>query len=425
MMIGTAVAIILVMMFSAIYITKRTITGIEIVNSAFIQLSNGDITAVIPKATDEYLENLIKAAHNIKKLLINNRKQQKTLETLAHYDLLTQLPNRTLFVDRFNQAVAHSKRDKTKLAVCFLDLDNFKSINDNYGHNVGDRILIEVAKRIKNVIRKEDTVSRQGGDEFTLLLRDIDHFRQCEQTFERIRETVSKPYLIDGHTHKLTASIGATLYPIDDADLDTLVRHADQAMYQAKLAGKDQYHLFNILDDQQTIQKQNKIQEIKQALANNELELYYQPKVNMRTGQVIGAEALIRWIHPEKGMIPPLEFLPYIEGTELELRIGGWVINQALQQLDRWQELNLSLEVSINVSSHHLQSEVFFDQLIEALDNHPDVSSQDLQLEILESSALGDLQAISGIVKSCQNVLGVKVALDDFGTGYSSLTHWR
>ncbi|NOQ82178.1 MAG: EAL domain-containing protein [Methylophaga sp.] len=359
-------------------------------------------------------------------ILEDNRfKADEKLSLIAHYDVLTQLPNRTLFADRFSQAVAHSKRTNSMLAICFLDLDNFKPINDNYGHDVGDQLLIKVANRIKATIREEDTASRQGGDEFTLLLRDIESFEQCEQLLKRIRDALAQPYIINDSPLKITGSIGVTIYPLDDADLDTLVRHADQAMYQAKLAGKNQQQVFNALGDREIADRQSQLSEIKQALTSKQFQLYYQPKVNMKTGNVFGAEALIRWIHPEKGLIPPLDFLPIIEGTELEIQIGGWVIHEALSQMDSWQKQDIDLEVSINISSHHLQSAVFFDQINEALDNHPDVNSQDLQLEILESSALGDINAINGIIKSCQNVLGVNVALDDFGTGYSSLTHMK
>ncbi|NQY26595.1 MAG: EAL domain-containing protein [Piscirickettsiaceae bacterium] len=357
--------------------------------------------------------------------ITSSKRQQEQLNLMAHYDVLTGLPNRALFVDRFNQSIAHSKRTERSLAICFLDLDNFKPINDNFGHEVGDKLLIEVAKRITDNIREEDTVSRQGGDEFAILLNDIESFSQCEQTLQRIHHALAQPYIINEYPHKITASTGVTLYPHNDGDIDTLLRHADQAMYQAKLEGKHRYHLFNPEHDQRTIKKFHQLDEIEQALANNEFELYYQPKVNMITGDVFGAEALIRWNHPKNGLIPPLDFLPIIEGTELEIKIGNWVINQALKQLDVWLEQNMQFEVSVNIASYHLLSETFFVTLDTALAKHPSVDSQCLQLEILESSALGDLNAISSIIKTCQDVLGVKVALDDFGTGYSSLTHLR
>jgi len=357
--------------------------------------------------------------------ITHNKQQQEKLSLMAHYDELTELPNRVLFASHFQKAIAHSNRTAHQLAVCFLDLDNFKPVNDNYGHETGDQILIEVAKRIRLCIREEDTVSRQGGDEFALLLNDIGSFAQVKQTVDRIHHTLAKPYLIDGTLHKITASTGITLYPTDEGDIDTLLRHADNAMYQAKLAGKHRYHLFNTERDNEVVRKHHRLEELDQALNNNEFELYYQPKVNMITGDVFGAEALIRWIHPENGLIPPLDFLPIIEGTDLEKKVGNWVINEALLQLKMWHKNNINLEVSVNISSHHLQSETFYSELDAALAKQPSVSSNYLQLEILESSALGDINAISGIIDTCQSTLGVKAALDDFGTGYSSLTHLR
>ena len=357
--------------------------------------------------------------------ITHSKKQQEIMEQMAHYDVLTQLPNRVLLTDRFSQALAHSKRKKSMLAVCFLDLDHFKPVNDLHGHETGDELLIEVATRIQDSIRNEDTVSRQGGDEFVLLLGDMESIPQCEQMLTRIIKALAQPYKIDGQLICISASLGVTLYPLDDADLDTLMRHADQAMYQAKLDGRNRFHLFSAEQDQLLIQRSVQLKEIEKALSNQEFSLYYQPKVNMKMGKVFGAEALIRWIHPEKGLIPPLEFLPIIEETGLEIEIGKWVINEALKQLDIWREQGINIEVSINISSYHMQYPSFIDDLDVALAQYPKVYSKNVQLEILESSALGDLNAISKIIKSCIHTLGVNVALDDFGTGYSSLTHIR
>lgn len=357
--------------------------------------------------------------------ITKNKEQQKTLELIAHYDVLTQLPNRSLFVDRFTRAIARSKRSKHKLAICFLDLDEFKPVNDQYGHEVGDQLLIEVAERIKDNIREEDTVSRQGGDEFALLLGEVESFTHCEQMLVRILNSLAKSFSINGHDINISASIGVTLYPDDNADLDTLLRHADHAMYQAKLAGRNRYHLYNAEKDQRTIQKHMQLDEIREALNNDEFSLYYQPKVDMKTGKVYGVEALIRWIHPEKGMIPPIKFLPLIEGSELEILLGKWVINQAVKQLEQWHRDGLELQVSINIATHHLQSSVFLADLEAILASYPNVSPEYLELEILESSALGDISSISTTIKICRDKFGVQAALDDFGTGYSSLTHLR
>jgi len=353
------------------------------------------------------------------------KQQQQKLELMAHYDMLTKLPNRSLLADRFRSSIAHSKRTDTMFGVCFLDLDNFKPVNDSYGHDIGDQLLIAVAQRLKTNIRDEDTASRQGGDEFVLLLGDIESFDHCNEILQRINYFLAQPYIIAGHTFNISVSIGVTLYPGDDADLDTLLRHADYSMYQAKLAGKNRFHLFNPEHDQLTIKKHLQLDEIQQALSNNEFVLYYQPKINMKSGEVFGAEALIRWLHPEKGLIPPLEFLPIIEGSELENRIGDWVINEALKQIVAWQNQRIFIEVSVNIASYHLLSSAFLTQLENALASHPNLNSKYLQLEILESSALGDLNTIRNILNTCQDVLGVNIALDDFGTGYSSLTHLK
>lgn len=357
--------------------------------------------------------------------ITHSKKQQEKLNLMAHYDVLTGLPNRTLYKDRFGQAIAHSNRTDTQLAICFLDLDNFKPVNDNFGHEVGDLLLIEVAKRITANIRAEDTVSRQGGDEFAILLGDIRTLTQCEQMLSRIHQSLARPYMINKHSINISASCGITLYPSDNSDLDTLVRHADQAMYQAKTLGKNQFHIFNTAEDQELVANHLRLQEIKNALDNGELCLYYQPKVNMVTGDVVGAEALMRWVHPEKGLIPPLDFLPLLDGTDLEIQVGDWVVRRAIQQLDDWQKHGINLEVSINIASHHLQTDTFITNLNKALARYPTVDSKYLQLEILESSALSDLDTISNIIKTCQKALGITIALDDFGTGYSSLTHLR
>ena len=357
---------------------------------------------------------------------ISERKeQQNKLELMAHYDVLTNLPNRTLFADRFSQAIARSKRTHQLLAICFLDLDNFKPINDKFGHDIGDQLLIEVARRIKSVIRDGDTVSRQGGDEFALLLGDLESASQCELLFERLRNLLVEPYIINGLSHTISASIGVTIYPSDEGDIDTLLRHADQAMYQSKLEGKNRYSLFDPLDERDVLQKQKQLQEIENALLQGELQLYYQPKVKMNTGDVFGAEALVRWIHPKRGVIPPNEFLPLIDGSNLEILFGDWVIDEALKQLEQWLTEDIKLQISINITSLHMRSASFIAHFKSVLALYPKINCKYLQLEILESSALGDLTAISQIITTCKEELGVQVALDDFGTSYSSLSHLR
>ncbi|MDD2758922.1 MAG: EAL domain-containing protein, partial [Methylomonas sp.] len=353
------------------------------------------------------------------------KQQQQMLELLAHYDPLTQLPNRNLFADRLLQAIAHSKREKSLLAVSFLDLDGFKPVNDQFGHDIGDRVLIEVARRIKSCIREQDTVSRHGGDEFILLMGDLHSVAQCEHTLTSIHQAIIEPYAIDGQHLSIGVSSGMTVYPLDDADPDTLLRHADQAMYQAKLSGKNRYQLFDIGQDRLLIDRNKQLKEIEKAFADGQFCLYYQPKINLKTGRITGVEALIRWMHPEQGVLSPQAFLPVVASTDLEIRIGHWVMEQAWLQLAAWFEQDLKLEVSVNISAYHLLLPEFVDYLQTILSKKPAVPSHYLQLEILESTALDDLSAVNRIVKICRDTLGVSTALDDFGTGYSSLTHLR
>jgi diguanylate cyclase (GGDEF)-like protein/PAS domain S-box-containing protein len=382
---------------------------VELLNISSLKNESGDIINYVGIFTD----------------ITESKEQQRQLEIMAHYDVLTQLPNRILFSDRFTQACAQSRRFDTTLAICFLDLDEFKPVNDQYGHMVGDRLLVEVAGRIKAYIREEDTVSRQGGDEFAILLVNLESPFHGEQMLDRIQHAIAQPFYIDGHTIAISASMGITLYPSDNADLDTLLRHADQAMYQAKLNGRNNYLFFNIEDDQKIVNRHLRLQEISDAIDNEQFCLYYQPKINLRTGEVFGVEALIRWLHPERGLISPINFLPIIEGHPLENKVGAWVIQQAIKQMNEWLSQGIDLHVSINIASQHFLTAEFCSELEVALANYPAVNAKHIQLEILESSVLGDLDSISMIIKECQNRFGISFALDDFGTGYSSLTHLR
>jgi diguanylate cyclase (GGDEF)-like protein/PAS domain S-box-containing protein len=351
--------------------------------------------------------------------------QQQTLELMAHYDILTRLPNRALFSDRFAQAIAQSRRHGRLLAVCYMDLDGFKQINDTLGHESGDRLLVEVANRIKSALRKEDTVSRLGGDEFALLLGNISSPDQCEPALARIIQTVSLPHSLDDQQISISASVGVTIFPLDDADPDTLLRHADQAMYQAKMNGRNRYHLFDTSSDKQAKNRQQLLDEIRQAFSRDEFCLYYHPKVNMKTGSVVGVEALLRWHNPERGILLPGQFLPLLEGTEMEVTVGKWVIENALNQMEFWKSQGLELQVSVNISLHHLQWSGFLTHLESALAQHPDIPSSNLELEVLESSVPNELADVAEVIRNCHTLYGVSVALDDFGTGYSSLIQLR
>ena len=350
--------------------------------------------------------------------------QEAQLRQMAHYDPLTGLPNRMLLADRMKVALATATRSGEKLAVCYLDIDGFKPVNDTWGHATGDRLLQEVAGRMRDTVRGGDTVARLGGDEFVLLLANTTDLEQCKASLSRILQSVTQPIFIDGAALTITASVGITLFPDDKADADTLLRHADQAMYAAKEAGCNRYHLFDPRHDHAARARHNFLARLEMALAQGELCLHYQPKVDMRKGTVIGAEALIRWHHPERGMILPAEFLPELEGSALEITIGEWVIDTALAQMDAWRAAGLNLPVSINIAPPHLACTDFFERLKEKLERHPGTPENGLELEVLESVALDDIEHVSRLIVACQRI-GVAFALDDFGTGYSSLTYLK
>ncbi len=354
-----------------------------------------------------------------------NKENEHRLERLAHYDALTQLPNRILLADRMRQAMAQANRSKEVLAVCYLDLDGFKPVNDLHGHNAGDRLLVEIGRRLQDVLRATDTVARLGGDEFALVISGIHTLGECERTLDRVLHSIALPFqLPDGAEVRVSGSLGLTLYPDDNADSDGLLRHADQAMYLAKQQGRNRYHVFDSERDRQVHARSEALQCLAQALHDQEFVLYYQPKVDMRRGQIIGAEALIRWQHPKRGLLPPGEFLPIIEESELAVDLGQWVIDQALQQLQAWARQNINLSISINISAQHLQRQDFMQNLRKSLAQYPEISPSRLELEVLETSALADLAHVSAVIAECQS-MGLVFALDDFGTGYASLSYLR
>ncbi|MGZ8257005.1 MAG: EAL domain-containing protein, partial [Gallionella sp.] len=342
----------------------------------------------------------------------------------AGHDVLTGLPNRALLADRFERALAHAKRQQQNLAVCLLDLDQFKPVNDTYGHDVGDQLLVAAAQRLTAAVRAEDTVARLGGDEFVLLLGGLHSTAEKRASLQRILAAMAEPYLIAEQSIEVPASIGVVMYPEDEVDADTLMRHADQAMYQAKQSGRNRYHLFDVHHDLETQTRQQTVARIKQALHQEELCVYYQPKVNMRSGELVGMEALLRWIHPEQGVLAPGGFLPAIEQTDLIIDIGEWVLEQAMRQLLYLLQNGVSCSISVNVAARQFQQPDFVAKLTALLARHPDVPAHLLELEILESVAQRDISQVRHVIVQAQK-LGVSFALDDFGTGYSSLSYLK
>jgi diguanylate cyclase (GGDEF)-like protein/PAS domain S-box-containing protein len=346
------------------------------------------------------------------------------LERIAHYDPLTGVPNRMLLADRMTQAIAQTNRTNNLMAICYVDLDGFKPVNDLYGHEIGDQLLIVISQRIRDCLRAGDTVARIGGDEFVLLLLDLHDFRECESILTRMLDKVAEPVQIDIHQVSVSASLGLTIYPNDLADADILMRHADQAMYVAKQSGKNRFHLFDQELDRIAASRRETLARIETALQNDEFTLFFQPKVNIRHGKILGAEALIRWQHPQRGLLAPAHFLPDIEGTDLVIPLGNWVLTRALDHLEQWWSAGLEIKVSINVPARQLLDHNFIDCLKTGFAAHPTLSPRCLELEILETAALEDLALVTNLMIECQK-LGVCFALDDFGTGYSSLTYLK
>jgi diguanylate cyclase (GGDEF)-like protein/PAS domain S-box-containing protein len=352
------------------------------------------------------------------------KEQQKTLERLAYHDALTQLPNRVLFSDSLQKSLAHIEKTKEAIAICYVDLDNFKPINDQFGHEIGDRLLVLLADRLRENCRPQDTVARLGGDEFAILLTGLPSVKAYSNALDQVLHTIEQPFYIDNYVFYISASIGFTVYPNDNNPPDTLLRHADHAMYHAKTHGGKQYHLFDLKLAQLSQSEQEIKQDVIEGLKTNQFLIYYQPQINLKTGDVVGMEALIRWQHPTRGFLNPNDFLPIIEHTNLITDLGEWLIYNTLSQIDQWQQDGLDFYVGINIAAYHITDEKFTPFLAEALNKYPNIAGNRLNIEITESAAINDIDKVTNIIKTCKK-LGVTFSLDDFGVGYSSLIYLR
>ena len=354
-----------------------------------------------------------------------SKQHEADLNRIAHYDELTEVPNRRLLSDRMQQAIARARRHGKGLAVCYLDLDGFKPINDQFGHDAGDSLLVEISQRLQSLSRGGDTVARLGGDEFVLLWNDIKSESECHLALERILAEVSTPILLGGEQVSVSASIGVTLYPNDNVDADNLLRHADHAMYSAKQLGKNRYQMFDARLERKISSHIEYLDRVAQGLDSGQFELYYQPKVNCTNNTVNGVEALLRWNDPILGLIGPKEFLPLIENDNLAFRMGRWVMEQVVRQAKLWNDMNITLPISINTFPSHLKHHTFINDLRNAITLYwPEMPKRRLLMEIIETSYLEELDPIERVIKECQ-YMGVGFSLDDFGTGYSSLVYLR
>jgi diguanylate cyclase (GGDEF)-like protein/PAS domain S-box-containing protein len=349
---------------------------------------------------------------------------EEQIKHLAYHDALTGLPNRLLFKDRLTVALSHAQRDRSRLAVLFLDLDRFKVINDSLGHNVGDQLLQAVAARVHACVRESDTVARLGGDEFTLLLPTLARAEDAAVVAQKILEAIRYPFHIEGREFFTTTSIGISLYPEDGTDAATLIKNADTAMYQAKEEGRDNYQLFNALVNAKALQRIALEHGLRKALLNDQMTLHYQPIFDLRSGRISGMEALLRWTHPDMGKISPAAFIPVAEATGVMVPIGTWVMRTACEQAKAWHDAGYKhLSLAVNLSVTQLQQPDLVTRVKEILEE-TGLPARFLELEITESSAMLSPEVSIRTLYDLKK-LGIRISLDDFGTGHSSLSYLK
>ena len=363
----------------------------------------------------------------MKRLAAENERMRESharIDALAHHDALTGLPNRLAARDRLKKAIARAEENAQSVALVYLDLDNFKAINDSIGHGAGDQLLREVAHRLGTTVRAGDTISRQGGDEFLLVLGELTSEEVAANSAVRIIHELGQPFRINGLELFLTASIGIALYPRDGQDFDTLAKNADVAMYRAKDAGRNAFRFYDAEMNTSVIETLHLISGIRGAVARDEFQLHYQPQFNLRTGALIGAEALIRWRHPELGLIPPGKFIPVAERSGLINEVGAWVLNEACRQARQWQEDGLrSLVVGVNLSPVQFRRDDIEREVLNAL-SASGLAPDCLELELTESLLIADSTHLTALLGRLRN-LGVRFSIDDFGTGYSNLGYLK
>ncbi|HEB66993.1 MAG TPA: EAL domain-containing protein, partial [Gammaproteobacteria bacterium] len=356
---------------------------------------------------------------------ISERMQvQERLQHMAHHDALTDLPNRNLFLDRLQQALIRARHHDRLVAVMFMDLDRFKNINDTLGHNTGDQLLLQLSERLKHSVRDGDTIARFGGDEFAILLDDVDNENSIAAVAQKLLQTLSEPFHVNSHELFITASIGIAIFPHDGDDPDTLLRNADVAMYRAKELGKNNYQFYSDDMSARNFERLTLENHLRHALARQQFVLYYQPQVDARLDRIVGVEALLRWQHPELGLVSPSNFIALLEETGLIEDVGKWVLETACRQSKNWHDAGFDdLQMSVNISSRQFNNTEFIDVLHDTLDR-TGVNPECLELELTESMLMRQASSVVTALKSL-NELGVRFAIDDFGTGYSSLSYLR
>lgn len=350
---------------------------------------------------------------------------EQELETRALYDALTGLPNRSKLFARLEHALYQSRQAERLTAVMVMDLDGFKQVNDRLGHQVGDRLLQDVARRLRDVVRRSDMVARLGGDEFVVLVENCASVVEIEHVAARLVTALNFGVGTGGNLAlRITASVGITVYPFDDATPEALLSHADAAMYEVKKTGGQRYGYFDARLHRRIHDRQHIELQVRRGLEEGEFRLQFQPVVDAQTGRAVGAEALVRWAHPERGLLAPGEFLPQIEGTAVSARLGAWVLRHTVATLADWERRGLGLWLSVNVDGHELEGQGFASRLREMLREHPDCDPSRLKIEIVESTVINDFDKVGRLIEELAE-LGVRFVLDDFGTGYASIAYLR
>jgi diguanylate cyclase (GGDEF)-like protein len=354
----------------------------------------------------------------------DRERAEATVEHQAHYDLLTNLPNRNTFHDRLTVALAQAGRNRKMLAVLFVDLDRFKTIVDTLGHTIGDQLLRSVAERLGASLEAGDTLARLGGDEFVILLPQINRADRAVRVAQRVLEAIKPPFLFDNHELHVTMSIGITLYPYDGEDADTLLKNADTALYRAKEQGRNNYQLYTPAMNARAFERLALENSLRKALERNEFSLYYQPQVHMLTGGIVGIEAVLRWQHPDLGIVYPSEFISIAEETGLIGPLGEWVIRTACAQNQNWQKMGLPpMTMAVNLSARQFQQQDLVQSVARIL-KETDLDPRWLEMEITEGIAMQNADYTNVLLRGLKD-MGVRVALDDFGTGYSSLSYLK
>jgi len=384
------------------------------------QAASGDQMLLLQQANEHLVMATLEAFEQAEAI----ERAKGELDHLAHYDVLTDLPNRILLNDRLSQAIELARRQNSQLAVMFMDLDQFKHINDSLGHAIGDQLLQSVAQRLVCCVRHSDTISRQGGDEFVLLLPYIEHAEDAALSAQKMLETLALPHRIDGHSLYVGASIGISIYPDDGEDAETLIKCADTAMYHAKESGRNNYRFFEQSMNVRAVQRQTVEASLRRALERQEFVLYYQPKINLHSGAIVGVEALIRWQHPKHGLLSPAHFIAIAEDCGLILPIDRWVLREACLQARAWQQAGLPpIVMAVNTSALEFRAKGFLDNIRATLES-TGLEPCYLELELTESVLMRDAKSVTTVLDALAD-LGVKLTIDDFGTGYSSLGYLR